>query len=82
MRGKKTMRARWLTFHGSIIGTGLLNMLVFVLAKTVMPSLLASALGIAGASITNFFLFNRFVFRNVSYSEQQPPEGSTARLRL
>jgi glycosyltransferase involved in cell wall biosynthesis/putative flippase GtrA len=61
--GKKTMLARWLTFHGSIIGTGLLNMLVFVFARTVLPSLLASALGIAGAAVANFFLFNHFVFR-------------------
>jgi dolichol-phosphate mannosyltransferase len=60
---KKTMLKRWLTFHSSIIGTGLLNMLVFVIGRTMLPSLLASALGIACAAIANFFLFNRFVFR-------------------
>jgi len=59
----KTLLARWLTFHGSIIGTGLLNMLVFVIARTILPTLMASAFGIAGAAIANFFLFNRFVFR-------------------
>jgi glycosyltransferase involved in cell wall biosynthesis/putative flippase GtrA len=63
MGSKKVMLNRWLTFHSSIIGTGLLNLLVFVIGRTVLPSLLASALGIACAAIANFFLFNSFVFR-------------------
>ncbi len=53
----------WLSFHGSILGTALVNNLVFIVARMAMPTLLASALGIAIAAILNFALLNRFVFR-------------------
>ncbi|QBD78168.1 hypothetical protein EPA93_20065 [Ktedonosporobacter rubrisoli] len=60
--GKNTLLLRWLAFHGSILGTALLNMLVFTLAHLAMPALLASALGIIAAAIINFTVIDRFVF--------------------
>lgn len=54
---------RWLSFHGSIVATAFLNELVFIVASAIVPTLLASALGICSAALINFFVFNRFVFR-------------------
>jgi putative flippase GtrA len=54
---------RWARFHAAISGTALLNMAVFALARTLLPSLLAAALGIAVAAVLNFVLADRFVFR-------------------
>src|SRR5689334_14926419 len=45
---------RWLTYHGSVAGTALLNMAVFAAASTVLPPLAAAALGILMASAVNF----------------------------
>ncbi|HEU5228192.1 MAG TPA: glycosyltransferase, partial [Ktedonobacteraceae bacterium] len=59
----KIIFVRWLSFHGSIAGTALLNELVFIIASTVIPTLLASMLGIGAAALINFFVFNRLVFR-------------------
>jgi putative flippase GtrA len=57
--------ARWLTFHGSILGTALLNQLVFLLAHLFLPNLVAVVLGIAVAALANFVLLDRQVFRKV-----------------
>jgi putative flippase GtrA len=54
---------RWLTYHGSVAGTAVLNMLVFAAASTVMPSLAAAGLGIAMASAINFISGERLIFR-------------------
>ena len=60
--------ARWLTFHGSILGTALLNQLVFFLARLLLPSLFAVMLGIGVAALANFVLLDRQVFRRGSFS--------------
>jgi putative flippase GtrA len=62
-RDKRVLLARWLTFHLCISGTALLNMLVFLLAHTVLPVLVSSALGIVVAASANFLLGNHLVFR-------------------
>jgi putative flippase GtrA len=54
---------RWLTFHGSILGTAILNQLIFALTQSRLPALLAAGLGIGSAAIANFFLMDRLVFR-------------------
>ncbi len=54
---------RWITFHGSITSTALLNLAVFTLAHPYMPTLLASACGIAAAACVNYITFDRVVFR-------------------
>jgi putative flippase GtrA len=53
----------WLTFHLCISGTALLNMLMFLLAYTWLPALVASATGIVVAASVNFLLGNHLVFR-------------------
>jgi putative flippase GtrA len=60
--------ARWLTFHGSIIGTALLNQLVFLLAHLLLPNLFAVMLGIGVAALANFVLLDRQVFRKGPFS--------------
>ncbi len=65
----KIIVIRWLSFHGSIAGTALLNELVFIIASSIVPTLLASGLGIGAAALINFFVFNRFVFRRQPTSQ-------------
>ncbi|GHO86612.1 GtrA family protein [Dictyobacter formicarum] len=55
--------SRWLKFHSSIVFTALLNQIVFIAARSFIPALLASALGIGVASLVNFFTMNTLVFR-------------------
>ncbi len=62
-RASRQLLQRWLTFHGSILGTAILNQLLFALTQTRLPALLAAGLGIVSAAIANFFLLDRLVFR-------------------
>jgi hypothetical protein len=54
---------RWAAYQGSVAGTALLNMLVFVAVRAVLPPLVASAAGLAAAASGNFVIGDRFVFR-------------------
>ena len=54
---------RWAAYQGSVAGTALLNMLVFVATRTVLPPLVASAAGLAVGASGNFVIGDRFVFR-------------------
>ena len=60
---RKSLPARWLAFHGSILGTALLNQLVFFLAHLLIPGQFAAIAGIAVAALANFILLDRRVFR-------------------
>lgn len=62
---RETLRRRWIGFHGSIVGTALLNFAVFTIAHAAIPALYAAALGIALAAAVNFVAFDRLVFRPV-----------------
>ena len=53
---------RWAAYQGSVAGTALLNMLVFVAMRTVLPPLVASAAGLAAGASGNFMIGDRFVF--------------------
>jgi putative flippase GtrA len=53
---------RWLAFHGAIAATALVNQSVFLAARTVLPTLVASAAGIAVAAVGNYVLADRLVF--------------------
>jgi putative flippase GtrA len=55
---------RWLLFHASIAAMATLNMVTFVIAHTVAPTLAASAAGIAVAAAGNYLAGDHFVFRN------------------
>src|SRR5579884_1128065 len=70
--------ARWLTFHGSILGTALLNQLVFLLAHLFLPGSVAVVLGIGVAALANFVLLDRQVFRTSDPSSTDRPKSSTA----
>jgi putative flippase GtrA len=54
---------RWAAYQGSVAATALLNMLVFVATRAVLPPLVASAAGLAAGASGNFVIGNRFVFR-------------------
>jgi putative flippase GtrA len=60
---KRALLQRWITFHGSIVGTAALNMLVFAVAHQFLLTLIASASGILVASFVNFFMMNKLIFR-------------------
>jgi putative flippase GtrA len=61
---KRTLLQRWVTFHGSIVGTAMLNALVFAIAHQFLPILIASASGILVAAFVNFFMMNKLIFRS------------------
>jgi putative flippase GtrA len=54
---------RWLTFHASIAAMAVVNQLVFVVARTLLPTLMAATAGIAVAAVGNFLLGDLLVFR-------------------
>jgi putative flippase GtrA len=54
---------RWAAYQGSVAGTALLNMGVFVVARADLHTLVASALGTAVAAAANFVAGDRLVFR-------------------
>jgi putative flippase GtrA len=58
-----TVLGRWATYQGSVAGTALLNMGVFVVARADLHTLAASALGTAVAAAANFVAGDRLVFR-------------------
>ena len=57
-----TLLRRWVAFHGSILGTALLNQAVFAVAQQAMPALIAAALGIGAGALVNFVVQDRLVF--------------------
>jgi putative flippase GtrA len=60
---RKGWLARWLAFHSSILGTALLNQLVFFLAHLLIANQFAAIAGIGVAALANFVLLDRRVFR-------------------
>ncbi len=62
-RASLQLLQRWFAFHGAILGTAILNQLIFALTQIWLPALLAAGLGIVSAAIANFFLLDRLVFR-------------------
>jgi len=53
---------RWLAYQGATIGTAALNIVVFLAARDVLPTLAAAAVGNIVAGIVNFALNDRLVF--------------------
>ena len=58
-----SLRRRWLAFHTAIAGMAVLNMLVFIAVRSMLPDLTASAAGILAAALGNFLIGDRLVFR-------------------
>jgi putative flippase GtrA len=61
-RRTATLVRRWLAFHGSILGTTLVNQAVFAVAQTALSPLVAAGIGIAAAALLNFLVQDRLVF--------------------
>ncbi len=59
-----SIRRRWLLFHASIAVMALVNMVVFVAARSVVPALAASALGIIAGACGNYVAGDRLIFRH------------------
>jgi putative flippase GtrA len=60
----------WLLFHGSIAAMALVNMLTFAAARSFVPALVASVIGIAAGAVGNYLAGDRLVFRQ--------PRGSSS----
>lgn len=63
---KLTLRRRWALFHISIAGTAVINVAVFTLSQMVVPTIVASALGIGIAAIGNFLAGDKLIFRSTA----------------
>jgi putative flippase GtrA len=74
-RGSGSLLHCWLLYHGSIAAMALLNLLVFVLMRPVVPILVASALGIAVAGVGNYLAGDRLVFHRPPDVLNTPKEG-------
>lgn len=75
--GLPRLARRWVKFHGSIAGTALLNMAVFAAASTVVPSVIAGAIGIGVAAAVNFLIQDRLVF---AHADVVPEHHEGARI--
>jgi putative flippase GtrA len=62
-RGAFLLLRRWLGFHGSTVGTSLLNLAVFVALRPVLPDLLAVPLASGIGALTCYALNDVLVFR-------------------
>jgi putative flippase GtrA len=60
---------RWLMFHGTIALMALVNMAVFIVARSLVPTLMASAMGIAAGAVGNYLAGDQLVFRKASDSD-------------
>lgn len=67
-----SIRRRWLLFHASIAVMALVNMLVFVALRGLVPALAASALGIAAGAYGNYLAGDRLIFRQPSTLSSTP----------
>jgi putative flippase GtrA len=76
----RSLARRWATYHGSVAVTAVLNMVVFAVASTALPELLAAALGIVAASVANFVSGDLLVFRTAPPSSSQSPRAAPPRL--
>jgi putative flippase GtrA len=61
-RRMETLLRRWIAFHGSILGTALLNQAIFAVMQLALPAIVAAGLGIAVGALINFFVQDRLVF--------------------
>jgi putative flippase GtrA len=60
----RDMAERWVTFHGCIGVSLLINFVVFVAAQMVMPDLFAAVVGVIASTLAKFLSLDRFAFRD------------------
>ncbi|SRR5579884_820705 len=70
--GGQALGRRWVGFHLSIVGTALLNMAIFAIARATQPNVVAAASGIGVAGLANFVLGDRLVFRAPAGPQRAP----------
>jgi putative flippase GtrA len=61
----RAMLNRWLTFHGCIAFSLVINFAVFVVAQLFVPDLAAMVLGIGASTFVKFLSLDRLAFRAV-----------------
>lgn len=59
----REMAQRWLTFHGCIAMSLVLNFGAFVIAQLFMPDVPAAILGVAASTLVKFLSLDRLAFR-------------------
>jgi putative flippase GtrA len=59
----RQMARRWLTFHGCIAASLVLNFAAFIVARLFMPDLPAAVVGIAASTVVKFLSLDRLAFR-------------------
>lgn len=60
--GASTLRL-YFSFNAMMLGTLVVNQLVFALSNLYLPALVAGMFGIASAAVTNFVISGNFVFQ-------------------
>lgn len=55
---------RWLTFHGCIALSLVVNMAAFVVAQLFMPDILAAIVGVGASTVLKFLSLDRLAFRS------------------
>lgn len=76
-RASSSVLWRWLAFLGAIAGTAAVNMGVFVLARSALGDVAASAAGIAVAAVLNFVIGDRAIFRAVAAADHLDHRSET-----
>ena len=59
----RQMAQRWLTFHGCIAASLVLNFGAFLIAQLFIPDLPAAIVGIGASTLLKFFSLDRLAFR-------------------
>jgi len=59
-----SLTRRWFLFHASIALMALVNMLIFALTRSVLPTAVASLAGIGAGAVGNYFMGDRVVFHH------------------
>ena len=60
----RAMAERWVTFHGCIAVSLVINFVVFAAAQLVMPVLLAALVGIGASTLIKFLSLDRLAFKD------------------
>jgi putative flippase GtrA len=77
-QASRSLVHRWLLYHGSIAAMALLNQLVFLLARPLVSTMVASALGIAAAALGNYLAGDRLIFHRSPDTDNTPDERRCA----
>jgi putative flippase GtrA len=60
----RAMAERWVTFHGCIAVSLVVNFVVFAAAQLVMPDLLAAVAGVGASTLVKFLSLDRLAFKD------------------